>query len=73
MKCARKPTPQPRPPAAQMELFNELLTFPIFSGSVPRVSDSPFKPTPANKRPAVDLFGNDTRPTLEQMQHKAGL
>ncbi len=71
MKRAKALKPKPRPPAAQMELINELATFPIFCGSVPRVNDAPFSPRPTAKRPAVDLFGNPTRPTLEEMQRRA--
>ncbi len=71
MKRAKKLKPKPRPPAAQMELINELATFPIFCGSCPRVIDAPFNPRPTAKRPPVDLFGNPTRPTLEQLQRRA--
>lgn len=73
MKRAKKPNPKPRPPAEQMEIEPgfDLRSFPIFSGSNPIVKDSPFKPAPAARRPAVDLFGNTTRPTLEELQRRA--
>jgi hypothetical protein len=72
MKRAKKPRPQRRPPAAQMEIIEgiDINTFPLFAGSCPRVEEATFRPRPAERRPAVDLFGQPTRPTLEQLQRR---
>lgn len=70
MRRAKKLKPKPRPPAAQMEIIEgiDIATFPLFAGSAPRVEESPFNPRPVSRKPDIDMFGNSTRPTLEQLQ-----